>query len=145
MERRLTSSWRDIQLTEHFKLSEFVVSRDHPDIASRINPTADQADQFLWLCTFCLEPIRSKFGPVIITSGLRNAELNSALKGVAGSQHERGEAVDFVCPLQEMEEVYDWCRRQLRWRGELILYPGAQIHIGLPSLFVKPDQFIKES
>lgn len=143
MERRLTSSWTDIHLTEHFKLSEFVVSRDHPEIASHIVPTAEQADQFLWLCTFALEPIRSKFGPVVITSGLRSAELNSVLKGVPGSQHERGEAVDFEVLKHDMEEIYYWCRDQLRWAGELIYYPGKQIHIALPSLFVKPDKFIK--
>jgi len=144
MERKLTSEWRQIQLTEHFKLGEFVVSASHPALAEAIFPTPDQADRCLYLARFALEPIRKKFGPTYITRGLASPELNEAQGGVSGSQHLDGSAVDFECKGQDMNEVFEWCRDWLPWKGELIYYYNRHVHLALPSLFVKPDQFIKK-
>ena len=41
-----------------------------------------------------LEPLRERFGPIIISSGFRNAATNAAVGGVSDSAHLSGSAVD---------------------------------------------------
>lgn len=144
MERRLANNWREIHLTEHFKLGEFAVSRSHPEIASRLVPDIPMVEKATMLAYFALEPIRVYYRqPVIITSGFRNMELNEALLGDSDSQHLYGEAVDFEILGMDMEDVYKWCKSALHWKGELIYYLNRHVHIALPSIFAKADQYIK--
>jgi len=50
------------------------------------------------LVTEVLDPARRKYGkPVVVNSGFRCPLHNSAVGGVANSQHTRGEAVDVHC------------------------------------------------
>lgn len=147
MGRVLPVDWRNIKLSKHFTLGEFVVSRDHPEIASRIVPTVQQVDNFYMMCLFALDQIRAAHGPLIITSGLANKELNIARGSkIMDSQHEKGEAVDFITPHTAPIKVYLWCQSYLKWPGELIYYPKrGHIHLAMPSIFVKPDRYVDES
>ena len=84
-----------------------------------------------------LEPIRAKFGPVIIHSCFRGPALNEAVGGSKTSQHMKFEAADFHCPNATLQEVFDWIRKEsgLKW-GQVIL-EGRQpnkptwIHVSL--------------
>ena len=91
---------KDLQLTPHFKLSEFEKSatadKYHIDnrVPSQYIPVLQQ------LCKVVLEPLRSFVGkPIIITSGYRCNELNVKVGGVYASQHTLGEAADLLLPL----------------------------------------------
>jgi hypothetical protein len=87
-----------MRLTPHFTLDELTISETAarrgwdnippPDAMAALRHTA-----------LGLEGIRTLLGaPIIVTSGYRSPELNSAIGGSASSQHMRGEAADFICP-----------------------------------------------
>jgi len=85
-----------MQLSKHFKLSEFTKSQ----IASRHGlknlPGAGEVKNLENVCYEILEPVRAKFEkPVLITSGFRSLEVNRILGSSDGSQHCKGQAVDF--------------------------------------------------
>ena len=85
----------DVQLTEHFRLSEFLKSAT----AERLNipniPSLASAERLVNLCEQVLEPLRKEYGkPIYVTSGYRSEALNQAIKGARNSQHMKGEAAD---------------------------------------------------
>lgn len=101
-------------LSDHFTLEEAVISQT----ASRQNipnvPTVDI--QIVMMKTArCLERIRALLQePIIISSWYRSPALNHAVGGVPNSQHQTGEAVDFICP--SFGTPADICKK-------IILYP----------------------
>lgn len=146
MERRVPADWRNIHLSEHFVMSEFVVSDSYPHLAEMMEPTLEQFNNLYTLCQLALEPIRVEYGFVSITSGLRSIELNEKIGGVAVSQHLYGEAADFTCPTVSMLDVFTFCAHNLKWSGELIYYKKKNhCHIALPSPWAVPDRKIIDS
>lgn len=99
---------QDIQLSPHFKLSEFTKSAtaDQLHIKNTLDP-ANPADAEIIanlrnLCVKLLEPLRQHFGiPIIIESGYRCPSLNRAVGGAANSQHMKGEAADLRIPTMK--------------------------------------------
>lgn len=64
-----------------------------------------------------MEPIREKYGLVIITSGYRSPNHNHAIGGKPTSQHIATAefcACDFMIPGADLSEVFDWLRLQAR-------------------------------
>lgn len=89
----------DIQLSKHFKLSEFI--RSATATAKKINntPSLEVVSNLQQLCIHILEPLREHFNcPITISSGYRCPALNKAVGGVATSQHMAGEAADIHLP-----------------------------------------------
>jgi hypothetical protein len=133
-------------VSPHFKLSEFLVSDSHPDLAAKLEPDPVQLDNLRLLATSLLEPIRNHLeGPLAITSGLRSLELNSALGGSATSQHLHGEAADIVIPNQPKNAIWNlfqWLRLESKLPFcQLIIYRSesgvsfwkGNIHISIAS------------
>ena len=96
---------KDIQLTTHFKLSEFTNSttataRHIENTLSESNPQqAEIIANLRALCENVLEPPRQWYGkPIAIGSGYRCPALNRAVGGVATSLHMKGEAADLHLP-----------------------------------------------
>jgi putative chitinase len=92
----ITTVTADMQLSEHFKLSEF--TKSETAIRKRIDntPGPAHASNLKKVCEKILEPVRKHFNkPVRINSGYRGAALNAAVGGSSKSQHCNGEAVDF--------------------------------------------------
>ena len=88
-----------MQLSTNFRLSEFTRS----DTAKRLGienecSSVEQVLNLAYLCHMVLQPLRDKFGPIRITSGYRQPELNGAVGGASNSQHMRGEAADIYLP-----------------------------------------------
>lgn len=87
-----------MKLTEHFTLDELTRS----DTAVRKgldNMPPPAIAQRLLLTAVGLELVRELLGaPILITSGYRSPEVNSAIGGSPNSQHCKGEAVDFIAP-----------------------------------------------
>ena len=84
-----------MKLSEHLDLSEVTRS----DMAKRKGmsnmPTPEHLDNFKKLAENIFEPIRKHFGvPIMISSGYRSKELNTAIGGSLSSQHCSGEAID---------------------------------------------------
>ncbi len=88
-----------MRLSNNFRLSEFTRS----DTAKRLGienecSSVEQVLNLAYLCHMVLQPLRDKFGPIRITSGYRQPELNEAVGGASNSQHLRGEAADIHLP-----------------------------------------------
>ena len=72
-----------------------------------------------------LIPITNEFGTMLITSCYRNKAVNLAIGGSTTSQHQFGEAVDFVAVGggKELNEVFTWIADNLTF-GQLIWEKG---------------------
>lgn len=91
----------DIQLTPHFKLSEFTKSATASKYGIKNEPNEEQIANLRALCEEVLEPLRLWYGkPIVIGSGFRCPQLNShpAVRGATNSQHMKGEAADLHLP-----------------------------------------------
>lgn len=94
-------------LSPHFTLGEFLksgtairhsIDNTPPDIIFIL--------RMMMLCEVVLEPLRQRFGRIIITSGYRCHLLNMAVGGAFGSQHEMGEAADIYIPNEDTMRRY---------------------------------------
>ena len=100
-------------LSMHFALSEFTGS----GTARRANIVNEPPEDVVALarvfCSEILEPIRERFGIVVITSGYRCPALNALVHGVATSDHQwttERIAADFYTPQADLQQVFDWIR-----------------------------------
>ncbi len=62
-----------------------------------------------------LEPIRLRWGPVVVSSGYRAPAANASANGAPTSQHMRGEAADIRTPEADLVAVWEW----VAWRSGL--------------------------
>lgn len=87
-----------MNLSDHFTLEEAVLSQT----ASRQNiPNAPTPDIIVTLTVTArqMERVRALLqNPITVSSWYRSPALNHAVGGVPNSQHQTGEAVDFICP-----------------------------------------------
>lgn len=89
-----TKFMQKTQLTPHFSLEEMTRSATALRLNIDNRPAAAHVANLCRLCINVLEPLRHRFGPLVVTSGYRSPQLNRAVGGVATSQHTRGEAAD---------------------------------------------------
>ncbi len=125
------------KLTEWFKLYEFFVSRDFPELAARLNPEGIQVNNMHLLCATILEPTRAKFGglPIILTSGYRDLILNDAIHGHEHSLHPYGKAADWHSKRSSLlRPIFIYIRDELPYAWvQLILYEDRNtIHTAIP-------------
>jgi hypothetical protein len=83
-----------MQLSAHFNLAEFTRSESAKRHGVSNEPTPEHIKNIKVLCEKVLEPIRMKFGPIIISSGYRSKVLNHYIGGSLRSQHCEGKAAD---------------------------------------------------
>ena len=85
-----------MQLSKHFKLSEFEKSMTAQRKGIKNKAGAGEIKNLTDLCYAVLEKCRVKWDkPVTITSGYRSPELCEAIGSKPTSQHTKGEAADF--------------------------------------------------
>ena len=80
---------------KYFTLAEFL--RSDTAAAQHIDntPSCDVVEHLAALTENILDPLRAAYGqPIRVTSGYRCERLNSAVGGVPGSAHIRGDAAD---------------------------------------------------
>ena len=123
-------------LTAHFDIKEFFVSRDFPHLIDWLVPSELDRLKCYILAKTILEPLREKAGPIKILSGRRTEELNNRIGGAKNSDHlfwGSAAACDISCENSLM--AYN----DLRFLtpssfGQIIFYPGKNfIHISLPT------------
>lgn len=97
---------KTIYLSEHFTLQEML--RSGTAIAYGIDntPTERDIENLRSLCRAVLEPLRRRFGRIIITSGYRSKKLNKRVGGVKNSQHLYGEAADIYVSNPEIAHKF---------------------------------------
>jgi len=125
------------KMSDHFTLGEFIISQT----ATRLNiinyPTDKQYQSIQSLCVNVLEPIRSNFGSIIISSGLRADKLNTAIGGSKTSQHCFGEAGDIISPTYSVTEMYEWIVLKSDIVYDQIIHEfGKWIHISYTNRYV---------
>ena len=92
----------DIQLSEHFKLSEFTRSATATKLGIDNRVPSHYIPALQQLCQEILEPLRAfAQQPVVISSGYRCPQLNIKVGGVYSSQHTLGEACDIRLPVSK--------------------------------------------
>lgn len=109
-----------MKLSANFDLSEFTKSALATRYGIDNTPTAEQIESLKRLCVNVLEPVRLKFGPVLITSGFRSDALNKKTRGSKNSQHCLGEAADIEVKSASTFELFDWIRQHVEF-DQLIL------------------------
>ncbi len=100
-------------LSSHFTLREFVSSQTAIRRGIKNIPTECDVARMRDLCEFVLEPVRAKFGPVVISSGFRCHKLNKAIGGAPSSQHTTGEAADIEVPGVPNDVIARWIAAKL--------------------------------
>lgn len=86
-------------LSKHFTFREATYSPTARDRKIDNNPDVVQLEAMKYTA-LKMEAVRQLLGdrPLYITSWFRSFALNKAINGAQGSQHSKGEAVDFHCP-----------------------------------------------
>lgn len=85
------------------------------------------------LCLNVLQPLRDKFGPLIVTSGYRSPRLNRLIPGSSPtSQHTLGQAADIrpVDPEVALADIVLYARERLPVDQVILEYPpGGWVHV----------------
>ncbi len=115
------------KLTNNFQLKEFLVSKDHPDLAAKLHLTVNKyTENLFYLCQCILQPVREKFDVSIhISSGYRDIHLNSVTKGSSpASSHRIGKAADvYTDDKSLLPVIFEFIKTMLKGLySELILY-----------------------
>lgn len=133
-----------MKLSPNFTLEELI----HTDTGIQNTPSDSETTKLLYVATYLLQPIRDKWGAVLVTSGYRSRRVHDALSSQGRptskfSQHLLAEAVDFVSMANvPLHLIWDWACKNLRY-GQCILEDhGGRfwIHISLPRIGGKNQQ-----
>jgi zinc D-Ala-D-Ala carboxypeptidase len=82
--------FRSKRPSSHFSLAELTkTSTGLPNVPSSTSRTNLEK-----LANQILEPLRERFGPIIVNSGFRSVATNAAVGGVSNSDHLTGKAAD---------------------------------------------------
>lgn len=105
-----------MKLSEHFALAEFTRSESAKRHGVSNEPTPEHLENIKVLCEKILEPIRTKFGPLNISSGYRSKVLNHYIGGSLSSQHCEGKAADIDQDGMDgvsNTEIFNWIKDNL--------------------------------
>lgn len=140
----------DKHVTENrfFKFNEWLVSKEHPEIARQMDLTIDESYIIGWWCQQCGDPWRKAHpdNQVIISSGKRVPRLNDLVGGSKTSDHLYCCAVDSSARGMSAREYFlSILDMRLPYR-QLILYENF-VHwsINIPSRSYKHQTLIKGS
>ena len=114
-------------LSKNFALSEFTASNTADRLGITNEPAQHEVIALAALVNVIMQPIRNKWGRLIITSGFRGTALNAAVGGSSTSQHSKGQAADFVSPEHDLMDICEWIVNEsgLEW-DQLIFEENAE-------------------
>jgi len=126
-----------MKLSKNFVLSELTKSNTAKRLGIKNEPTKEHMDNLQVLIRDLVQPIRDGIGPIRISSGYRNPELNRAIGGSRKSQHCKGEALDLqFWEMGQMNNkaIYDWVLESgIEFDQMINEFDFAWIHISLKS------------
>jgi zinc D-Ala-D-Ala carboxypeptidase len=109
-----------MKLSTNFSLSELTKSEAASRLGLDNDPTQEIISSLQALVNHILQPVRDKFGPVVVTSGYRSPEVNKAIGGSATSDHCKGQAADFEVLGKDNRELAIWIAENMQFT-QLIL------------------------
>lgn len=118
-----------VMLSPNFSLQEFTASQSALRRGISNEPSVEALQCLKELVNNLLQPLRERIGkPFTITSGYRSPELNKAVGGSKTSQHNKGQAVDFVVKgLTPFEVCQIIATSGLDF--DQLIYEGTWIHV----------------
>ena len=126
-----------MKLSKNFVLSELTKSNTAKRLGIKNEPTKEHMDNLQVLVRDLIQPIRDGIGPIRVSSGYRNPELNRAIGGSRKSQHCKGEALDIqFWEMGQMNNkaIYDWVLKSgIEFDQMINEFDFAWIHISLKS------------
>ena len=109
-----------MKLSANFSLNELTRS----DTATRHDientPSMQVIENLQDLVDNVLQPLREKFGPIVVTSGYRSPAVNTKIGGSTTSDHCHGYAADFEVLGMDNRELALYIRDHLKFK-QLIL------------------------
>jgi len=124
-----------MKLSKNFVLSELTKSNTAKRLGIKNEPTKEHMDNLQVLIRDLIQPIRDGIGPVRVSSGYRNPELNRAIGGSHKSQHCKGEALDlqfWEMGKMNNKAIYDWVLESgIEFDQMINEFDFAWIHISL--------------
>jgi zinc D-Ala-D-Ala carboxypeptidase len=109
-----------MKLSTNFSLSELTKSEAASRLGLDNDPTQEIISSLQALVNYILQPVRDKFGPVVVTSGYRSPEVNKAIGGSTTSDHCKGQAADFEVLGKDNRELAIWIAENMQFT-QLIL------------------------
>ena len=110
-----------MKLSNNFSLKEMTKSQTALRRGIDNEPGEEEQANLQQLCEQVLQKVRDHFGkPVIINSGYRSPELNSAIGGSKTSDHCKGMAADIEISGIDNGDIAEWIEENCNFR-QLIL------------------------
>lgn len=122
---------RKLKLSDHFTLWEFLYSDTavkHGLMGKQLEISSEHVYNLKRLCDNVLEPLRLKFGVVVVTSGYRCKELNRIVGSSPTSQHTVGEAAD-VTVSKGNREAFEWLAKNVVFDQLIDEYNFSWVHV----------------
>jgi len=127
-------------ISEHFSWEEV----KHSDLAARFgidNSPPESVIPAIRATASSLERVRTLFSkPILVSSWYRCLDLNTRLGSKPSSQHLKGEAVDFTCPL--VGNPLSLCKQIILW-PELIKFDQLILEFGWVHISFSSDPNVK--
>ena len=124
-----------MRLSKNFVLSEITRSNTAKRLGISNEPEKKHLESLQRIVTNLLQPMRNALGPIRISSGYRNPQLNRAIGGSTKSQHCKGQALDLqFWEKGEMcnKKIYDWVLKSgIEFDQMINEFDYAWIHISL--------------
>jgi hypothetical protein len=139
-----------MQLSKNLALAEVMRSETAKRKGISNMPTPEHIENFKLLAEKVFQPIREHFGvPIILSSGYRSKELNTAVGGALSSQHCTGEAIDIDMDGTTVKnaEVFNFIKDNLSF-DQLIWEFGTDsnpdwVHVSYESTGKQRKQILK--
>jgi hypothetical protein len=139
-----------MQLSKNLALAEVMRSETAKRKGISNMPTPEHIENFKLLAEKVFQPIREHFGvPIILSSGYRSKELNTAVGGALSSQHCTGEAIDIDMDGTTVtnKQIFDFIKDNLNF-DQMIWEFGTDsnpdwVHVSYESTGKQRKQILK--
>tara|TARA_R100000935_G_scaffold50554_1_gene76516 strand:+ start:102 stop:557 length:456 start_codon:yes stop_codon:yes gene_type:complete len=124
-----------MRLSNNFVLSEITRSNTAKRLGLDNGPNKDHLRNIQRIVSNLIQPMRDALGPIRISSGYRNPNVNRAIGGSTKSQHCKGEALDLQFWNDgkiSNKEIYKWVLdSKIEFDQMINEFDFAWIHISL--------------
>jgi uncharacterized protein YcbK (DUF882 family) len=135
-----------MKLSHNFTLAELIKSETAIRRGIDNTPPPTVVENLQQLVTNVLQPVRDKFGPLIVTSGYRSRQLNVAIGGSPTSDHVLGMAADIEAPALDNKVLAQYIQNNMKFT-QLILefYTEGEPHSGWVHISYNKDNLKQET
>lgn len=113
-----------MKLSKNFSVAELSKSEWATRNGVDNTPSMTVIDNLQQLVDNILQPVRDKFGPVVVTSAYRSPAVNTGIGGSATSDHTKGQAADFEVQGMANKALAEWIRDNLKFTQLILEFPS---------------------